>query len=76
MKFISWNVRGINGPTKHRMIHRNILQENPSIILIQETKCSSSNLETLMAHLWKGSMATTVDANGASGGLENHLESS
>jgi exonuclease III len=69
MKIISWNVRGINGPSKHRMIHRKILHDKPTILMIQETKCSSSTLEALMIHLWKGIKVVVVDAMGASGSL-------
>ena len=69
MKIISWNVRGNNGLTKQKSICRKIIFENPSIILIQETKCNNNNLETLIARLWKGSKATTMDANDASEGM-------
>jgi hypothetical protein len=70
MKLISWNVWDINGPTKHKMIHIKILEEKHSVIMIQETKCSNNTLETLMAHLWKGSKVASIDAVGASGGLK------
>jgi exonuclease III len=69
MKLISWNIRGINGLSKHRMIHRKVTQEKPRVLMIQETKCSSSTLDALEARLWKGSHSITVDAEGASGGL-------
>ena len=37
------------------------------MILIQETKCNSTNLETLMACIWNGIHVVLVDENGASG---------
>jgi hypothetical protein len=69
MKVISWNVRGINGLSKHRMLRRKIHQEKPTILMIQETKSTSETLQTLLAHLWKNSKSIAVDVARASGGL-------
>jgi exonuclease III len=69
MKVISWNVRGINGLNKHRMLRRKIHQEKPTILLIQETKSNSENLQTLLSRLWKNNKSIAVDAARASGGL-------
>ena len=39
------------------------------MVLIQETKCNNTKLETLIACIWKGNNVAVVDANGALGGL-------
>jgi len=70
MKLISWNIRGLNCLGKYRLIKSMIQQEKPSIFFIQETKCNSVTLEKTMAKAWPGYNAISVDASGASGGLE------
>lgn len=69
MKLISWNVRGLNSTSKHRMIKNLIMQEKPAIIFLQETKSSSAMIDRLSNKLWAGSSSISVDASGASGGL-------
>lgn len=69
MKLISWNVRGLNSPSKHRMIKNLIQQEKPSIFFLQETKSSNTAIEKVRNKIWAGSSALSVDASGASGGL-------
>ena len=69
MKLFSWNIRGINNPSKHRMLRQIILQDKPSVLFVQETKCTSTLLETLLKRIWKGSNVIVVDAMGALGGL-------
>ena len=54
MKIISWNIRGLNSPTKHKIIKKRIVEEHPTIFYMQETKCSSSTLETIFKKIWKG----------------------
>jgi exonuclease III len=39
MKIISWNIRGMNGKTKHMLLWNKILKEKPTAIMLQETKC-------------------------------------
>ena len=69
MKLISWNVRGLNSPSKHRMIKNWIQQEKPTIVFLQETKSSTDAIERIRGKVWAGSSAISVDAAGASGGL-------
>jgi exonuclease III len=45
MIIISWNVRGLNGPSKQRSLKTLISVEKPSMIMIQKTKCNSATLE-------------------------------
>eukprot|EP00253_Pinus_taeda_P004448 PITA_04448 len=46
-----------------------LMQEKPSILFLQETKCSSTILEKIAVKAWPGGLVTAVDAQGASGGL-------
>jgi len=70
MKLISWNIRGLNGPGKGRLLKNMIMQEKPQILFLQETKCNSSDLERIAAKVWRGGLTTIVDVYGESGGLE------
>lgn len=69
MKLISWNVRGLNSPTKHRMLKNMIQQEKPSIVFLHETKGNNVVLEKVMNKTWTECRSVSVDASGASGGL-------
>jgi len=69
MKLTSWNIRGLNGPKTGRLLKNMLMQEKPSILFLQETKCSTNFLEKVAAKAWPGGLVTAVDAQGASGGL-------
>eukprot|EP00253_Pinus_taeda_P009145 PITA_09145 len=69
MKLISWNMRGLNSPSKHRMLKIMIQLEKPSVVFLQETKSTNVILEKIMRKAWPGSRSTSVDGLGASGGL-------
>ena len=45
------------------------MEEKPTILFLQETKCNSTFLEKIVAKVWPGGLVTTVDAQGVSGGL-------
>ena len=51
------------------MIKKNIQQDKPTILMLQETKSSSSNIDSLVSRLWRGSQSISIDSLGASGGL-------
>ena len=69
MKLISWNIRGLNSLRKGRLLKNMLMQEKPTILFLQETKCNSLVLEKIAAKAWPGGLVTAVDAQGASGGL-------
>ena len=69
MKLISWNMRGLNGSSKHRMLKNMIQTEKPAVVFLQETKSTSTALEQLFNKAWSGSQSVSTDALGASGGL-------
>ena len=69
MKIISWNIRGLNGSSKHKLLRDLIMVEKPDIVLLQETKCASEDVDKLLPYCWKQGAAVAVDAIGTSGGL-------
>jgi len=69
MKLISWKVRGLNSPSKHRMLKNLIQQEKPTLVFLQETKSNNTVIERILNEVWSGSCSVLVDASGASGGL-------
>lgn len=46
-----------------------LTEEKPAILFLQETKCNQAVLEKVVAKAWPGGRVTTVDAQGALGGL-------
>ena len=69
MKLISWNIRGCNSPLKKRLLKRKISMEKPTIVFLQETKCSSEEMEKSTRRIWKGAQVAAIDVDGAAGGL-------
>ncbi|XP_028125261.1 uncharacterized protein LOC114322196 [Camellia sinensis] len=70
MKLLSWNIRGIGRPAKRRKIRKLLLDKTIDMVLLQETKQSSTNI------LWVKSIwprdkfeFMAVDAEGLAGGL-------
>jgi hypothetical protein len=69
MKIISWNIRGLNGRSKQKMLRDLILAEKPNILLLQEIKCTSENIDKLLPYCWKQGVVASTDATGTAGGL-------
>jgi exonuclease III len=46
-----------------------ILAEKPDIVLLQETKCTSEDIERLLPYCWKQGVAASTDAIGTARGL-------
>jgi exonuclease III len=69
MKILSWNVRGLNGRTKQRVLHKCIMEEKPDILFLQETKCASTIAEALFARCWRHNECIFNDSNGVAGGI-------
>lgn len=43
MKIMSWNVRGLSGFEKRRLVREAIMKSSPSVVILQETKKDSIN---------------------------------
>jgi hypothetical protein len=46
MKIMSWNVRGLNALSKHRMLKKG-LHRRMEVVMIQETKCDKVNMKKI-----------------------------
>jgi len=66
IKILSWNIRDLNGTTKH-IILRNILkQENMDLVMLQETKCNRKSMESIARKIWKPCEFICSEEKGAS----------
>jgi exonuclease III len=46
-----------------------IIAEQPEVLFLQETKCSSEDIDKLLPKCWKQGEAVSIDAIGTTGGL-------
>jgi hypothetical protein len=69
MKIFSWNIRGLNVASKHRILRKKLNQVNADLVMLQETKCDSRNMELIARKIWKLCDLLCSEADGASGGL-------
>lgn len=69
MKFLSWNIRGLNSPHKQFAIKQLILEMKIDICLLQEVKMPFQTFVVVASKLWPGVDYLYVDALGASGVL-------
>ena len=69
MKFLSWNLRGLNNPQKQYALKKCIFQEKVDCVLIQETKMSSANFDKIVSHVWQSDAYMHMDAKGALRGI-------
>ena len=51
------------------MIKNSLNRNKPAIFFMQEIKCTSSTFHSILSRLWPGCYTTTVDSDGASGGI-------
>ena len=70
MNILSWNIRGLKNPHKVRNLSKKIKRQNPTIVFLQETKCSTNRIEEVSKKIWKGSESMEIDTRGFAGGLE------
>jgi exonuclease III len=69
MKIISWNIRGLNGRSKQKLLRDLIIEEAPDVVMLQETKCTTEDINRLLPYYWKQGGAVSIDATGTAGGL-------
>ena len=55
MKLTTWNARGLNAPSKKRLLKHNLNAFNSNIILIQEAKLSKVEIDKFskMLGIWR-----------------------
>jgi len=69
MKILSWNARGLNSQTKQRLLNKKVQKEQPDIVFVQETKCSSSTIFNISKKLGKHMEYLEIASNGWKGDL-------
>jgi exonuclease III len=69
MKIVTWNIRGLNGRSKQRILRNCIKVEDPDILLLQETKCAGPIVEDIFRRCWRQRKHYHLDSKGAAGGL-------
>jgi exonuclease III len=69
MKLISWNIRGLNGHSKQRLLRDRIIVEQPDIMFLQETKCAGEEMDQILSRCWKQGKMISTNAIGMVGGL-------
>jgi exonuclease III len=69
MKLISWNIHGLNGRSKKRLLRDRIIADQPDILLLQETKCVGEEMNQILSRCWKQGKMMNIDSKGAVGGL-------
>jgi len=69
MKIISWNIRGLNGHSKQRLLWEIIIAEQPDTMLLQETKRTMEEIDRVLSCCWKQGKGIHIDAMGSAGGL-------
>jgi exonuclease III len=69
MKIITWNISGLNGRSKQRILQDCIKAENPDILMLQETKSAGTEDETIFQRIWRECNSISTNSKGASGGL-------
>lgn len=69
MKILSWNIRGVNAPSKQRMVRELRIRVELDLILLQETKLEQLRENEVLNKVWRrGERRTSVGVAG-SGGL-------
>lgn len=70
MKIISSNVHGLNSWKKRALVKRSLQQQNPSIVLLQETKLDDTD-SNIIKSIWSSPLIgwTTLDMIDTLGGL-------
>jgi exonuclease III len=69
MKITSWNIRGMNSPSKQRMLKEKISRIKVDIFLLQETKCDKEIMERITQKIWPEVRLRWIAVEGYSGGL-------
>jgi exonuclease III len=69
IKSISWNCRGLGSRHKLSLIHDIIKEENPQVLLLQETKNKDTYILQDSIYIWRSCKGMAVNARGASGGI-------
>jgi exonuclease III len=74
MKVITWNIKGLNGCSKQKRLWELIIAEQPEVLFLQETKCSSEDIDKLIPKCSKQGESMSIDATGTASGTDYYVE--
>lgn len=63
-------MRGLNDPQKIKILNKKIKETNPAIVFLQETKCSTTQIQDLRKRIWEKCEGMGIDVKGFVGDLE------
>jgi len=69
MKIITWNIRGLNGRYKQRILRNCVKEKDPDMFLLQETKCVGDMVEEKFKRCWRHCNFIYTESKGAVRGL-------
>jgi len=69
MIITTWNIRGLNSRGKQRYLNERLKKENPSIMILQETKISTEKMQEILNKNRTRYEIMGQDATGSAGGL-------
>ena len=69
MIILSWNVRGLNSIPRQKAIQNLVVDHNPYVLCIQETKLSVESMVQYASSIWSRGQCQCVGAIGSAGGL-------
>jgi exonuclease III len=69
MNILTWNIGGLNGRSKQRILQNCIKMEDPDTFLIQERKCAGKTAEDIIKRCWHKCESYQTDSKGSLGGL-------
>jgi len=69
MKFITWNIRGLNNPRKQRILRNKLKQEQLDLCFIQETKCTTDIMEAISKQQWHKYKMVAIEGHQMAGGI-------
>jgi len=69
MKFTSWNIRGLGGRRKQRLLSNRMKQASLDVIFIQETKCSVQKIREMHSKWLNKFEFLEVKAENTAGGI-------
>jgi exonuclease III len=69
MNIITWNIIGLNGRPKQRILRNYVKLEDPDILLLQQTKCAGNMEEEAFKICWQDCKFPYTKSKGVVGGI-------
>ena len=69
MNIFTWNIKGTTRPSKKTSLGSMLTSKQLLVLVLQESKCSSSSVHSFASTCWIGSQCMAIDAKGTTGRL-------